>query len=476
MKRATGMPAGSGRKAGLRGLAAAALLALASAALPALSQPAGGPAPGGNRPVREVGVITATRTEVPQVVTLPGRAVAYEVALVRPRVGGLIEAITYRSGDHLQAGAPMFRLETESLDAALAAAEAAEAGAASALEGAQATVARYRQLAGKGVSRAELETAEVALSRAEAELSAARAATQNARLDRDRAIITAPITGEASVPEVTIGTLVTANQADPLATVTRVDPIYVDVSASSARVLEGRQRIAEGMMNPIDPPAIALTLENGRRYEEPGEIVARGSTVSASTGTVDLRLQFPNPDRLVLPGQFLRVEMTIGSVPAVLVPQRATSRLADGSLSVFVARDGTAERVELTEAGVWNNAWAVTGGLEPGEAVIVDGLSELSDGDAIRAVPVTLDRQGVVADIAADEAPAGDDRTAAAATPATPAANVASPEPARPAASLPLAGRLKPWFGLRPDESLAAAAERRWQRLRGLLGLDTAGA
>lgn len=418
--------------------------------------------PQGNAPPREVGVVTAELSDVPQTVTLPGRAVAYETAAVRPRVGGLIEAITYRTGQHVAAGMPMFRLEADSLDTALAAAEAAEAGAIAAQKGAAATAERYRRLEGRGVSSAELEAAEVALSQADAQLSAARAALQTARLERERATIVAPIGGEAGAPAVTIGSIVTANQSEPLATITRIDPVYVDLAASSARVLEGRRRIAEGLLMPMDPPGISLVLEDGEAYSEEGEIVASGATVSTSTGTIDLRLQFPNPDGLILPGQFLRVDLTLGTIRAVLVPQRATTRLADGSLGVFVARDGRAERAVLTEAGVWNNAWAVTEGVAPGDQLIVDGLSNLRDGEAVSPVPVTLDDSGVVVDAGGE--PAAVDSGAPAMMRAADAAEPAAPQPG-------LWDRLRPWLGLRPDETLADAAARRWHRLGDLLGL-----
>ena len=351
---------------------------------------------GGDQPPQQVGTVTAALSAVPQSLTLPGRAVAYEVAAVRPRVGGVVEAITYQPNTQVQAGTPMFRLETATLDAALASAEAAQAGAAQALDSARATVERYRALVGSGVSRVDLESAEVALGQAEAALALAQANRQTAMLDRERAVIAAPITGEAGRTDITIGGIVTANQTDPLTTVTRIDPIYVDVAASSVRLLRARQSIRAGEMTAVDPPHIVLTLEDGTDYRNPGEVVSTGSTVSTTTGTLDMRLQFPNPDRLILPGQFLRVSLTLGQVSAVLVPQRATTRAADGSLTVFVIEDGRAREVTLTEAGVWQNAWAVTAGVQPGDALIVDGLGNLRDGEAVDAVPVMLDEDGVV--------------------------------------------------------------------------------
>ncbi|MRX50363.1 efflux RND transporter periplasmic adaptor subunit [Paracoccus sp. S-4012] len=437
----------------VRRICAPALLLSAGLALaaPLAAQPRGGPQAG----PREVGVIEAAVSEVPQSVTLPGRATAFETAAVRPRIGGVIDEITFRAGEHVEAGQPMFRLEIGSLDAALAAAEARVAGAQAALDGASATVTRYRQIEGRGVSVADLEAAEVALSAAEANLRGAEAEVQAARLERDRATIRAPIEGEATRPAVTVGALVTANQAEPLAMVTRLDPIYVDVAASSSRLTEARQQIAAGEIRALDPPEVSLTLDTGRRYEAEGRIVDAGAAVSTSTGTVEMRLQFPNPDHLLLPGQFLRVEMTFATIDAVLVPQRATSRLADGSLSAFVAREGRAVRVELTEAGVFNNAWAVTSGVEPGEAVIVDGLSNLRDGAEVIPVPVTLDERGVVV---TDE-PEG--------RPARPAPPVAAAAEAPVAEGL--GERVRRFIGLAPGETFAEGAQRRWQRLMGLI-------
>lgn len=375
----------------------AALLIAALAASPVLAQPAPGGGPGrGAQAPKSVGTVIAELSDVPQIVTLPGRAVAYEVATVRPRVGGLIEDITYEPGRLIDAGAPMFRMETATLQATLDAAKATELGATQARDNAQATVDRYTALENRGVTRADLQAAQVALTQADATLVTAQVARQTAQLELDRAVIPAPIAGYTSETSATIGSLVTANQADALATVTRIDPIYVDLAASSAQILEGRQKVREGVMSPVEPPRIEVTLENGSLYDKPGEIVSAGSTVSQTTGTLDLRVKFPNPDRMILPGQFLRVNMTIGTVRAVLVPQRATTRLADGSLAVFVLKDGRAVRQTLTEVGVSKNAWAVTEGVAAGDAVIVDGLANLNDGQVVAAVGVTLDDNGVV--------------------------------------------------------------------------------
>lgn len=440
---------------------AATLVVVGMAAPATMAQ--GAPGQGGGRGAaapKQVGTVTAGVSDVPQIVTLPGRAVAYEIASVRPRVGGLVEAITYEPGRPIEAGAPMFRLETATLDAALESARAAEQGATLARDNAQATVTRYRALENKGVSRADLQAAEVALSQAEAQLVQSRTERQTAELELERAVITAPITGVTSETAVTIGSLVTANQADALATVTRVDPVYVDVAASSSRVLQSRQRIREGLMTPIRPPKLALTLEDGSVYDAPGEVVSTGATVSPTTGTVDLRLKFANPDRMVMPGQFLRVAMTLGTVRAVLVPQRATTRLADGSLAVFVLVDGErVRRVMLTEQGVWNNAWAVTDGVSAGDRVIVDGLANLQDGQKVVATEVTLDENGVVVASDTDTNGAQGVSPSPAAQPATPSARAAAPATTEATGWRSWLARAKASLGLGGDAAPAPGAQ-----------------
>ncbi|OZA11614.1 MAG: hypothetical protein B7Y02_08525 [Rhodobacterales bacterium 17-64-5] len=158
---------------------------------------------------------------------------------------------------------------------------------------------------------------------------------------------------------------------------------------------------------------VALVLEDGKTYDGEGTVVVLGNVVSATTGTFDLRVQFDNPKRLILPGQFLRVKLTLGSTSAKLVPQRATGRTSDGTLTVFVAKDGVAKKVALTSSGSQDNAWIITGGIEDGDLVIVDGLTNLRDGAEIKPVPVTIDADGVVHD-------------------ATPAADATKPAPTAP--------------------------------------------
>lgn len=363
-----------------------------------------------------VGVVTTAEEDVPRTVTLPGRAIAYQQTAIRPQVGGEILDIVYDPGRPVRAGDVLFRIDPETLAAALAAAEASVAGAEASLTQAQNTVTRYRRLEGSGVSAVDRANAEVALKQAEADLAAARAARDAAQLSLDRTAILSPLDGMADVPQVSVGDLVTANQSEALTTITQLDPIYVDVSESSARLMRSRAGGSAGQLIRTGAVQTRLTLETGEEYQGEGRLVSPGIAVSPTTGTVPIRLRFDNPDLRILPGQFLRVQMTLGSTRAVLVPQRATSRASDGTLTAFVVRDGRAQQVVLSEQGSYRNNWIVTQGISPGEQLILDGLDDLRAGTEVAPVPVQIDAQGVVREIAAP-GPASDSP----ATPAVPA-------------------------------------------------------
>ncbi|MBN2741510.1 MAG: efflux RND transporter periplasmic adaptor subunit, partial [Rhodobacteraceae bacterium] len=330
----------------------------------------------------EVGVMTLKTQEVPYIVTLPGRAVAYEQTDIRPRVSGQIKSIDYDAGHKVSTGDALFHIDDDTYQAALTAAQAELASAAANVQAAQAQVDRYTKLEKTSISVSDLETAQVALAQAKAAQLQAKADLQTAQLDLDRTIIRSPIDGIPDVAAVSVGSLVTANQTTALSTVTRLDPIYVDVSESSARIMRVRQRIASGSLTRGAQLKVSLLLETGEDYDGTGTLISPGATVSATTGTVDFRFRFDNPNRQILPGQFLRAKITLGETRAILVPQGATTREGDGSLSAFVASDGKAKKVTLTTSGSYQNAWIVTDGIQSGDAVILDGLKNLRDGGA----------------------------------------------------------------------------------------------
>ncbi|MEQ5872192.1 efflux RND transporter periplasmic adaptor subunit [Sagittula sp. NFXS13] len=380
----------------LRPALCAILLACASSATAQPMPGAGGP--------KEVGVVTLDEANVPFSVTLPGRAVASAQTDIRPRVSGMIEEIPYSPGSRVAVGDVLFRLEANTYETALAAAEAQVRGAEVAVQTAEATVSRYARLEGTGVTTGDVDTARSSLAQAQATLSAAKADLQSAQLDLERVEIRSPIDGIVAVSNVSVGAIVTANQTDALTTVTTMDPIYVDVAESSARITRVRSQFDNGTLQPGDRLDAALTLEDGRSYEDTGSLVTPGLVVSTSTGSVDMRFEFENPARMILPGQFLRVGINVGSRQAILVPQRASQRQADGTLTVFLAKDGVANEVSLTTSGTYQNAWIVTEGVVVGDQVIVDGLSNLSDGAKVSPVPVTINDTGVVQDVAPDDA------------------------------------------------------------------------
>ncbi|MHA7869482.1 MAG: efflux RND transporter periplasmic adaptor subunit [Salipiger thiooxidans] len=381
-------------------MAVAATLLLLPAT-PALPQQAGGGA-------TEVGLMTLESRDVPFTVTVPGRAVAHEQVDVRPRVGGVNSEIVYELGRPVEAGDVLFRIENQTCRAEVASSEVGVALAEASVAAAQETVTRYERLLGTGVTQEDLVTAQVSLKQAQADQSAAEVALEVAQLDLDRTEIRSPIAGFPSVPTISVGALVTEKQTDALTTVARLDPIYVDVEESIRRMGEIRDKMDAGALQPGD--GLDIELESGGTYAAKGRMVSPGTTICTTTGTRRMRIAFDNPELRLMPGQVLRVEVVLGTTNAVLVAQGATSRSASGVLTAFVAVDGKAEQRELTEQGSYRNAWVVTDGIAPGEALIVDGLTRLQNGTEVSAVPVTISEDGVATDAepaAVDGAAAG---------------------------------------------------------------------
>ncbi|RAP42544.1 efflux transporter periplasmic adaptor subunit [Rhodovulum viride] len=376
------------------------------------------PATGGAPPM-QVGVIEMQRQEVPRTVTLPGRAVAFEDVEIRPRVDGVVEEVVYKPGRPLKVGDPLYRIDDAAYRAAVAGDEADLAKAEANLPVVQSAYERALKLEGNNYSAAQVDAARAELEEARATLDAAQAALDYSRTQLSWTTIRSPIEGVPDVSAVSVGDLVTAAQGDALTTVTRLDPIYVDMIETSARVLSVRGQIEAGTLKLNDRLRARLVLENGRTYEGEGQLVTPGTSVATSTGTMSVRFRFDNPRRLILPGMFVRGEVSVGTVEAFLVPQRAAERDGSGTLTAFVAgADGTAHKTALTEIGSHQNSWIVEDGIEPGDRLIVDGLKSLTDGQKVQAVPATLDENGLVR----DAAPATPGAPAAPAAPATPGA------------------------------------------------------
>ena len=403
----------------------AALAGAVLAALPATAQ-----APGG-MPPKQVGVVELARQNVPRVVTLPGRAVAASDTAIRPRVGGIITEILYRPGQLIEAGTPMFRIEDRTYQANLAGAEAQVASARAQVTQAQSSFDRTQQLLGSGTTQAQVEQAQATLDQASAGLQSAEAALILAEADLEWTTVTTPISGFASVAAASVGDLVTAGQAEAMATVTQLDPIEVDMYEPSSRFLSVLDDINDGNLRLNDELNAVLTLENGREYQAVGELVAPGVTVSTSTGSIDTRFRFDNPDNLLLPGMFLRGQVELGVTEAFLVSQSAAIRDKIGNLSAWVVVDGAVQQRPLTEDGSYQQQWIVTDGLEDGDMLVVDGMTGLAEGAEVVSVPVTFDNQGVVRETAPASASAAED------APPADAPSAGSPAADGPAADAP---------------------------------------
>lgn len=364
----------------------------------AMWRPGGPGGPGG--PV-QVGVMELEGRSVPRSVELPGRVVAFGTAEVRPQVNGLVRRIAFRQGGDVASGDVLYELDDRKFKAAFAAAEAALKKMEAVAAGTQATFDRTEKLAAtNAVSAQTLDDARSSLLQAQADVEAARAELEAARINLDNTVIRAPIGGVLGVSQVSVGALVTENQGDALVTIRQIDSVYVDLVDSSLNLLRIRDEVAAGRLGRRSgaPEAISLTLGNGRTYERKGTLAPAEMVVSQTTGTFTMRASFDNPDRVLIPGMFVRATVDLGSIPnAFLVPQRAVSRDAAGDATLYVVSgDGRAELRKVATDGALGNDWVVTGGVENGERLIVDGFQMISDGGEISPVDAVIDKDGVV--------------------------------------------------------------------------------
>ncbi|HEY0212960.1 MAG TPA: efflux RND transporter periplasmic adaptor subunit [Paenirhodobacter sp.] len=358
------------------------------------AQTAGVPAQQGPQ---KAGVVTLARAQVPVTISLSGQASAYQAAAIRPLVDGVVTELPYQPGRPVKKGDPLIVIDPKSYDAALAASRASLQSAQAALPAAQAALDRAERLVGGSVTQETLESARVTYAQAQAAIAQAEAAVQTAQINLERTAINSPIDGIAAIASVSIGDLVTSGQSDALTTVTSLDPIYVDLSEASARMLQLRARVDSGAMQRGDRIAAQLTLENGQAFRGEGRLDSVGATVSTTTGTVTLRFEFANPERLILPGMFLRAELTIGTASAFLVPQLAATMQADGTLKIFVLDDkNVAQERRVTSIGTTDRAWIVSNGLDDGARLLVDNLENMKAGTQIAPLAATISEAGVV--------------------------------------------------------------------------------
>lgn len=344
----------------------------------------------------QVGVVTVHPQSVAITAEMPGRTSASLVAEVRPQVGGLIKERLFQEGGEVKAGDPLYQIEPASYQAAYDSAVASLQKAEAAVPSAEAKVERYAGLIKQNaISKQDNDDAVASLAQAKAEVAAARASVDTARINLDYTRITAPIGGRIDKSALTPGALVTASQDTALTTIRTLDPINVDVTQSSTNLLNLRQAIREGRIKISgDRVQVRLKLDNGQLYPLPGTLEFTSAYVDATTGTYGVRAQFPNPDRLLLPGMYVRAIIEEGVAPdSFLVPQRGISRNTKGEpVALVVNADNTVEQRVLTVARSVGNSWLVEAGIGDGDRVVVEGSQFARPGQDVTPVDVVVDQ------------------------------------------------------------------------------------
>jgi membrane fusion protein (multidrug efflux system) len=335
-----------------------------------------------------VTVVTLQSERVTLTRELPGRSTAYLVAEVRPQVDGIVLKRLFAEGGLVKQGQPLYQIDDATYRADLNSARANVVRAQATLETADLNAKRSSQLVQvDAVSQQDHENAAAALRQAQAELKSAQAAVDRAETIVGYARIVAPISGRIGKSTVTQGALVTANQSDPLATVQQLDPIYVDLTQSSAEWLQLRRELAAGRLSGASDLPVTILLEDGSPYEHAGKLAFSEVSVDPTTGSFGLRVVVPNPDNVLLPGMYVRAVIGRGvRENGVLVPQQGIARDPKGSTTAMVVgADGKAEIREVRVSQTIGDKWLVEDGLAAGDKVIVEGLQKIKPGAQLQA-------------------------------------------------------------------------------------------
>ena len=320
---------------------------------------------------------------------LPGRTSAFRVAEVRPQVSGIILKRNFVEGSDIKAGESLYQIDPATYQAAWNSAKGDEAKAEAAAAIAHLTVKRYVPLLGtQYISQQEYDQAVATARQADADVVAAKAAVENARINLAYTKVTSPIDGRIGKSSVTEGALVTNGQADAMATLQQLDPIYVDVTESSNDFMRLKQ---ESLQRGDDSKSVQLIMENGQPYSLKGSLQFSDVTVDESTGSITLRAVFPNPQHTLLPGMFVRARIDEGVNPqAILVPQQGVTRTPRGDATVLIVNaQNQVENREVTAAQAIGNKWLITSGLQNGDKVIVSGLQKVRPGVTVKATEDT---------------------------------------------------------------------------------------
>ena len=338
-------------------------------------------------PPPSVGVVSLKVESAPLISELPGRISAAETAEVRPQISGIIRKRLFAEGAYVKAGQLLYDIEDAPYQAALAQARGNLARAQASINATSLQARRYQELVGiNAVSRQEADNAAATAQQARADVAAQRAAVQAAQVNQNFTRIRAPISGRIGRSLFTPGALVQAGQADPLATIQRIDSVYVDVTQSAADIINFRQALRNGGVSEADGARVQLLLPNGSTYALEGRLQFSEVTVDPSSGAVTLRATFPNPDGLLLPGMYVRARVVAGrQTNAILAPQQGISRDARGRATAMVVNSQNKTEIRQVETKqALGDKWIVTQGLKAGDRLIVEGPTNLKPGAVVK--------------------------------------------------------------------------------------------
>ncbi|MBW1789630.1 MAG: efflux RND transporter periplasmic adaptor subunit [Deltaproteobacteria bacterium] len=354
-------------------------------------------------PIPEVATVTVHPQGVVLTTELPGRTAPFRIAEIRPQVSGLIQKRLFTEGSDIKAGQGLYQIDPAPFQAALDNAMAALGRAEANLPAIRLRAERYREvLTDKAVSQQDYDDAAAALKQAQAEIEYGKAAVETARINLGYCHVIAPISGRIGRSNVTDGAIVTAYQPMALTSIQQLDPIYVDVPRSTTELLRLRRRLEDGLLNRegTNQNRVQLILEDGTVYPLEGTLQFRDVTVDPTTGSVILRIIFPNPKGVLLPGMFVRAVIKEGVNPqAILVPQQGVARDRKGDpFALIVDAEEKVDLRMLTLDRAIADKWFVSAGLSPGDRVIVEGVQRVRPGMAVKVVPFNESKTGRLPD------------------------------------------------------------------------------
>lgn len=325
---------------------------------------------------------------------LPGRTSPYLIAEVRPQVNGIIKARQFEEGSKVKAGTSLYQIDPSTYQAEYASAKAMLEKAQANLTSAKIRNDRFQELAKmNAVSQQERDDAFAALKQAEADVAASKAAVQTAQINLTYTRVTAPISGQIGRSSITAGALVQQGQANALATIQQLDPIYVDLTQSTTELLQLKRDLESGVLQSAGKDAAKVTLkfEDGSDYDQLGKLQFSDVTVDQNTGTVTLRAVFPNPKQQLLPGMYVRASLEEGvRKNGILVPQKGIMRDATGEPSAFVlTAENKVEKRSVKTARAIGDQWLIAEGLQAGDRLIVEGIQKIRPGQEAEVISDT---------------------------------------------------------------------------------------